>query len=208
MPGLRGFSTTNLKNMRTFFEEWNNELNRQSVTDDLQQSESEKISSELLVQTKKIEMHEFLSISFTHHIEIIPKTKSFEERKFYIHQTFVQHWDSRTLKLKIKNDLFNNQHLIPNNFEKTISDDSQSIRAIHMFKDEYLLDFMNTEELTARFGDVNEHTKKDFVEDAIRDYTKPIGVATYKTLDEMPEKYRKVLPDLSKMRKLLGGEQG
>ena len=25
MPGLRGFSTTNLKNMRTFFEEWNNE---------------------------------------------------------------------------------------------------------------------------------------------------------------------------------------
>ena len=76
-----------------------------------------------------------------------------------------------------------------------------------MFKDEYLLDFMNTEELTARFGDVNEHTKKDFVEYAIRDYTKPIGVATYKTLDEMPEKYRKVLPDLSKMRKLLGGEQ-
>lgn len=207
MPGLRGFSTTNLKNMRTFFEEWNNELNRQSVTDDLQQSESEKISSELLVQTKKIEMHEFLSISFTHHIEIITKTKSFEERKFYIHQTFVQHWDSRTLKLKIKNDLFNNQHLIPNNFEKTISDDSQSIKAIHMFKDEYLLDFMNTEELTARFGDVNEHTKKDFVEYAIRDYTKPIGVATYKTLDEMPEKYRKVLPDLSEMRKFLGGEQ-
>lgn len=303
MPGLRGFSTTNLKNMRTFFEEWNNELNRQSVTDDLQESESEKISSELLVQTKKIQMHEFLSISFTHHIEIITKAKSFEERKFYIHQTFVQHWDSRTLKLKIKNDLFNNQHLIPNNFEKTISDDSQSIRAIHMFKDEYLLDFMNTEELTARFGDVNERVveneivanirkfiltfgkdfsfisnqyrieicgeeefidllffnrelnclvavelkmgkfktaylgqlngylqvlddtvrkphenqsigiilcqdaKKDFVEYAIRDYTKPIGVATYKTLDEMPEKYRKVLPDLSEMRKLLGGEQ-
>lgn len=303
MPGLRGFSTTNLKNMRTFFEEWNDELNRQSLTDDLQQPESEKISSELLVQTKKIEMHEFLSISFTHHIEIITKAKSLEERKFYIHQTFVQHWDSRTLKLKIKNDLFNNQHFIPNNFEKTISDDSQSIKAIHMFKDEYLLDFMNTEELTARFGDVNERVveneivanirkfiltfgkdfsfisnqyrieicgeeefidllffnrelnclvavelkmgkfktaylgqlngylqvlddtvrkphenqsigiilcqdaKKDFVEYAIRDYTKPIGVATYKTLDEMPEKYRKVLPDLSEMRKLLGGEQ-
>ena len=98
MPGLRGFSTTNLKNMRNFFEEWNNELNRQSVTDDLQQSESEKI--------------------------------------------------------------------------------------------------------------LCQDAKKDFVEYAIRDYTKPIGVATYKTLDEMPEKYRKVLPDLSKMRKLLGGEQG
>ena len=36
MPGLRGFSATNLKNMRLFFEEWNPALNRQSATDDLQ----------------------------------------------------------------------------------------------------------------------------------------------------------------------------
>ncbi|MBR1639353.1 MAG: hypothetical protein IJ688_08210, partial [Treponema sp.] len=28
MPGLRGFSATNLKNMRTFFEEWNADINR------------------------------------------------------------------------------------------------------------------------------------------------------------------------------------
>lgn len=38
MPGLRGFSSTNLKNMRTFFEEWNADLNRQSLTDDLNNS--------------------------------------------------------------------------------------------------------------------------------------------------------------------------
>lgn len=37
MPGLRGFSTTNLKNMRSFFEKWNDELDLQSLTDDLQQ---------------------------------------------------------------------------------------------------------------------------------------------------------------------------
>ena len=51
-----------------------------------------------------------------------------------------------------------------------------------------------------------QDAKKDFVEYAVRDYTKPIEVATYKTLDEMPEKYRRVLPDLSEMRKLLNGE--
>ena len=38
MPGVRGFSATNLKNMRLFFEEWNPALNRQSATDDLQES--------------------------------------------------------------------------------------------------------------------------------------------------------------------------
>ena len=33
---------------------------------------------------------------------------------------------------------------------------------------------------------------------AVRDYTKPMGVATYKTLDDMPEKLRKALPDVNK----------
>ena len=300
MPGLRGFSATNLKNMRLFFEEWNPALNRQSATDDLQESNQlAEISAEILIKKYSVDMYEFLSLSFTHHIDIISKVKNFEERKFYIHQAFVQHWDSRTLKIKIKNNVFNNRHTMPNNFDNTIADDAQSIKAIRMFKDEYLLDFMNTEDLTARFSDVNERVveneivanirkffltfgkdfsfisnqyrievcgeeefidllffnrelnclvavelkmgkfktaylgqlngylqvlddtvkkphenqsigiilcqdaKKDFVEYAVRDYTKPIGVATYKTLDEMPEKYRKVLPDLSEMRKML-----
>ena len=300
MPGLRGFSATNLKNMRLFFEEWNPALNRQSATDDLQESNQlAEISAEILIKKYSVDMYEFLSLSFTHHIDIISKVKNFEERKFYIHQAFVQHWDSRTLKIKIKNNVFSNRHTMPNNFDNTIADDAQSIKAIRMFKDEYLLDFMNTEDLTARFSDVNERVveneivanirkffltfgkdfsfisnqyrievcgeeefidllffnrelnclvavelkmgkfktaylgqlngylqvlddtvkkphenqsigiilcqdaKKDFVEYAVRDYTKPIGVATYKTLDEMPEKYRKVLPDLSEMRKML-----
>lgn len=38
---------------------------------------------------------------------------------------------------------------------------------------------------------------------AIRDYTKPMGVATYKTLDDMPKKLRKALPDVKKMMEIL-----
>ena len=244
-------------------------------------------------------MYEFLSLSFTHHIDIISKVKNFEERKFYIHQAFVQHWDSRTLKIKIKNNVFSNRHTMPNNFDNTISDDAQSIKAIRMFKDEYLLDFMNTEDLTARFSDVNERVveneivanirkffltfgkdfsfisnqywievcgeeefidllffnrelnclvavelkmgkfktaylgqlcaylkiiddkvkkphenpaiglilcktvNKEFAEYVIQDYDKPMGVATYRSLADMPEKLRKALPDLSDMRKML-----
>ena len=38
----------------------------------------------------------------------------------------------------------------------------------------------------------------------IRDYNKPMGVATYKTADEMPEKICKALPDIEELKKLLG----
>ena len=37
----------------------------------------------------------------------------------------------------------------------------------------------------------------------IRDYSKPMGVATYKTADEMPEKMRKALPDMEELKKLI-----
>ena len=42
-----------------------------------------------------------------------------------------------------------------------------------------------------------------FVQFAVRDYTKPMGVATYRTSEEMPEKWRNALPDIEEMKKLL-----
>jgi len=46
--------------------------------------------------------------------------------------------------------------------------------------------------------------KKDkVVEFAFRDFNKAMGVATYKTTRELPEKYRKFLPDLDKLKELL-----
>lgn len=35
LPGLRGFSVSNIKNMRMFFEEWSPYINRQLLTGDL-----------------------------------------------------------------------------------------------------------------------------------------------------------------------------
>ena len=49
---------------------------------------------------------------------------------------------------------------------------------------------------------------KLFVDYVIRDYTKPMGVATYKTADEMPENLRKALPPVEELRRLLDGEAG
>ena len=35
LPGLRGFSASNIKNMRVFYEAWEPVLNRQPLADDL-----------------------------------------------------------------------------------------------------------------------------------------------------------------------------
>ena len=44
---------------------------------------------------------------------------------------------------------------------------------------------------------------KAYVEYAVRDYEKPMGVATYKTASDMPERLRKALPDIEELKKLL-----
>ena len=41
------------------------------------------------------------------------------------------------------------------------------------------------------------------VEIMVRDYDKPMGVATYRTAQEMPENLRKTLPDIDKLQNLL-----
>jgi predicted nuclease of restriction endonuclease-like (RecB) superfamily len=48
-----------------------------------------------------------------------------------------------------------------------------------------------------------KEASRGIVEFAVRDYTKPMGVATYRTRDEMPLDLQKALPDFEEMRKLL-----
>ena len=44
---------------------------------------------------------------------------------------------------------------------------------------------------------------QSFVEFAIRDYDKPMGVATYRATKDMPERLRNALPDIEELKKLL-----
>ena len=44
---------------------------------------------------------------------------------------------------------------------------------------------------------------KEYVEYIIQDYNKPMGVATYTTSADMPEKLRKALPDIEELKKIL-----
>ncbi|MCL2158384.1 MAG: PDDEXK nuclease domain-containing protein [Oscillospiraceae bacterium] len=48
-----------------------------------------------------------------------------------------------------------------------------------------------------------KNARRNIVEFAVRDYTKPMGVATYKTRNEMPEQWQKALPDFEDIKKVL-----
>ena len=244
-------------------------------------------------------MEDFTNISFTHHMEILHTVKSVAERLFYIQASARCHWSKYMLRERLKQDLYH-QGALPNNFAAAISDKNQYMQAIQMFKDEYFLDFINTEELDlsdpqdmdervlereiinhirnfiqclgsgfcfvgnqhrievdgeeffadllffqrdlkalvvielkkgkfkpAYLGQLNfylsaldeqerksgenpsigillcREANKSVVELAIRDYTKPLGVATYRTADELPESYQVLAPIIEEAPKLL-----
>ena len=187
LPGLRGFSETNLKNMRLFYEAWKDiESNSSVATDELANFPSATIDNGLqspdneqhtirqlqLTNYTEFPLAEFLSISFTHHIAIINHAKDFNERLFYIR--FCHNYKPTTDDLPSiikKQDLYHHQDKMPNNFLATIPDYKKAYRTMRMFKDEYLLNFINVEELGMHDEDLDEsvietnivHNVKNFI---------------------------------------------
>ena len=308
LPGLRGFSATNIKNMRSFYEEWSPIVNRQPLAGENKTlttvSDSVLDEQMLLVEIRQptadeFNWSDFVAIGFSHHIEIITKAKSLDARLFYIHESATRFWNKYTLRDYLKADLYKHRGTLPNNFTTTMPSTKQVLKAVNAFKDEYLLDFINIEELDTQDEDLNErvleksivdnikrfimtfgqdfifvgnqyrvevsgeelfvdllffnrelnslvavelksgkfrssylgqlstylsaldtHIRKShenpsigillcrdmnqsFVEFAIRDYDKPLGVATYRTSDEMPKRLKQALPDIEELKKLL-----
>lgn len=154
LPGLRGFSETSLKKMRLFYEQWQLLENRPPMAGDLENAENKDfIDAGFIMSLNRppmagdLDINDFLSISFTHHDEILSKTSTLEERVFYIHKAATMKWDKYTLRDYLKADLFHHQNEMPNNFVTTIQDKRLAMKTIKMFKDEYLLDFINVEQI-------------------------------------------------------------
>lgn len=304
LPGLRGFSERNLKNMRTFYEEWSVlDVTPAVATAETKLENNDKVNEIRQLQLpdfKNFPAEEFFKIGFTHHIAILSQVKTIEERYFYMKLCANEFLKVNTLKKLIKEDIYHNQGSLPNNFMEKLPTADFARRAILAFKDEYILDFINVEELGARdIEDVDErivenkivqniknfimtfgrdftfvgnqfrvealgHTHiidllffnrelsslvavelktgpfktaylgqlnmylrvlddfvrkpkenpsigivlcksadKAYVEYAVRDYDKPMGVAIYKTASDMPERLRNTLPDIEELKKLL-----
>ena len=306
LPGLRGFSAKNIRNMRQFAEFWQPFLIHSPMAskmdiDDLQNEiEYDRFSlTKWSPLASEINREEFLGISFSHHMEILHKTKNIEEVLRCIHEAVVHQWDKYTLRNILKVGIPEPEGTAPNNFMQTIPSARQAMKAIRMFKDEYLLDYINVEDIDAQEKDVDErlveqriiHNIKRFImtlgrdftfvgnqyhleiygeemwsdllffnrelnalvaielkigkfkpmylgqlqaylqilddkvrkphenpsigivlcksanqayaEYAVRDYNKPMGVATYKTFSDMPKEMQHALPDIEELKKLM-----
>ncbi len=194
LPGLRGYSESSLKNMRQFYEEWHMDIIRQPMAGELQITDNEPNTNRQPVATELSEQlaisslqfipsvfdihtaHDFLSVSFTHHIEILNKTTTLDERLFYIHQTAAYKWDKYKLREVLKQDLYHHQSAMPNNFLQTLPKQVQALKAIEMFKDEYLLDYINVEELGARdMVDIDERVVEQTIVHNVKNFIMTFG---------------------------------
>ncbi|WP_455633438.1 DUF1016 N-terminal domain-containing protein, partial [Parabacteroides sp.] len=113
LPGLRGFSASNIKNMRIFYEEWESVLNRQPMADDLVLNEKLLLSVIRQPLAGEFNWSDFLSIGFSHHTEIISKAKTLEARLFYIHECATRYWSKYTLRDYLKADLYSHRGTLP-----------------------------------------------------------------------------------------------
>lgn len=169
--------------MRTFYEEWRDYFNSAAVAAELKSTDNEDTINaaalpSLIRQPLAAELSAdaFVGISFTHHCEILAKAKDYPERIFYIHQAYINKWDKYKLRELLKEDLYHHQGVLPNNFAKTIPASTSAIRAIEMFKDEYLLDFINVEEIGVRDeADVDEREVEKAIIQNVKNFIMTFG---------------------------------
>ncbi len=147
LPGLKGFSATNLKRMEAFYDFWSHDpsINQISptVSDEIQITDNQ-VNTIRPTMSDEFKKH-FYSVSFSHHYLIASKSKSIEEARFYIKKISIYFWSYRNLQNHFKNRLFEKEGTLFNNFD-TALDTEISNKAIQSFKDEYLLDFINIED--------------------------------------------------------------
>lgn len=188
LHGLRGFSATNIRNMRIFYEEWEcmqpflidkkeplfqfseEELNRQLLSAELKNQNRQLATGDLndsfLIQqlpTAELEnewIELFLKVPFTQHRLIIRGAEVTEERVFYIQKVATEFWSFETLKHHLKSDLYQRQGKLAHNFQSTLSENAFRQKALMAFKDEMLLDFINIE-------DADEEPNERILENAI-----------------------------------------
>ena len=192
LPGLRGFSATSLKKMRLFYENWSflEDSNSSVMTDELPdtRTNSSAASDELTaiipiadfklsgINLADFPVEDFFKVPFSHHITIFSKVKNLQERYYYIHRVVEENLQVDTLEILIKKDAYKHHKELPNNFERTITPASLARKAVEMFKDEYLLDFINVEEIGERdAADVDERVVENAIIHNVKNFIMTFG---------------------------------
>ena len=179
LPGLRGFSSSSMIFMRLFYEAWaacpeihhlisdefhylaSNENDNATIhylpSNEFVEGDNRQIPSVEIrpLPTGKLDKDDivaFFSIGFTHHREIIRFCKDFDERLYYIHACAKAPWTVEQLQQHLRADDYHHIGALPNNFAKTLSPIALATQAVRSFKDEYLLDLVNLDNVDARYS--------------------------------------------------------
>ena len=164
LPGLRGFSAMSMKYMRLFFEAWaespeirhlasvefGDTAFRHLASVEIRQLATAEIRPTTLGELDKDDVAAFFSIGFTHHREIIRFCKDFDERLYYIHACAKAPGSVEQLHAHLRADDYHHIGALPNNFEKALSPIALASRAVRSFRDEYLLELVNLDNVDAR----------------------------------------------------------
>lgn len=165
LPGLRGFSASSIKRMRVFFERWTDgaairpmplgELptiqrpplpgteTRQATNGGIRPAPLGEFDAEAGKRA-------FLELGFSFHCTILERTRDVGERWYYILAAAEGHWSHETLLAHLRADDYRHIGALPNNFGKTLSPMALATRAVRSFRDEYVLDLVNLDNVDAR----------------------------------------------------------
>ena len=156
MPGLKGFSKTQLKRMRTFYLAWNEYFNVPSVAQNGKNItrlssavdyEGVIIGPLITDQFDESTLKAFLTVQFSHHYEILQQAKTLNERLFYIHKVASEFWSVDKLKYNMREQLYQKEGTMPNNFAVTLPDGEQKQKAMRAFRKNYKLDFIEIDDV-------------------------------------------------------------
>ncbi|RZK57590.1 MAG: DUF1016 domain-containing protein [Pedobacter sp.] len=158
-PLLKGFNRRGLYRMKQFYEVYSDKQIVSAVLTQLGKEESlnvsptetqievennyQKVSTVLTqLQNADNEVNKFVSalltqISWTNHLLILAKTKTSEEKLFYIHQSIKDKLSTRELERQLNSATFE-RTMLGNNFGKAIT----SKLPVGIFKDPYVFEFL------------------------------------------------------------------
>ena len=115
-PDMKGLSPRNLKYMRAFAAAW---------------------------PDKKLVQEPLAQIPWYHHIALLEKCRSSEERLWYADQSAMHGWSHNILSIQIETQTYKRQGKLVNNFSRTLPPEHSDMAA-QVFKDPYLFDFLGT----------------------------------------------------------------
>lgn len=190
LPGLRGFSSTQMKEMRLFYEGWSMlDANSSVATDELQSADNQSVHNSSVATDNLIDIYhaitirdiefpaeDFFMVPFTHHSRILAGVKDLQARYYYIHRTAEEHLAVPKLKKLIAEGAHKHQGQMPNNFSNTICDSRGARKAVMMFKDEYFMEFLNIEAIGERDKvDVDERVIENEIIANIKNFIMAFG---------------------------------